>query len=96
VYVRKQIVHNRHVVEELAEAGAVFVDSLDEVPNDAVVVFSAHGVAPDVREAAGRGVVAVFTREAGCSGLRHFAPRRDPRSPSTDAWARLRRRSAPG
>jgi 4-hydroxy-3-methylbut-2-enyl diphosphate reductase len=53
VYVRKQIVHNRHVVDELAATGAVFVDSLDEVPDGAVVVFSAHGVAPDVREAAG-------------------------------------------
>lgn len=44
IYVRHEIVHNRHVVEELRGLGAVFVDELDEVPEDAVVVFSAHGV----------------------------------------------------
>jgi len=48
IYVRKEIVHNRHVVAELAERGAVFVDELDQVPNGSVVVFSAHGVAPAV------------------------------------------------
>jgi 4-hydroxy-3-methylbut-2-enyl diphosphate reductase len=54
VYVRKQIVHNRHVVASLERRGAVFVDDTDEVPEGAVVVFSAHGVAPAVREAADR------------------------------------------
>ncbi|MBL7491378.1 4-hydroxy-3-methylbut-2-enyl diphosphate reductase [Frankia sp. AgB1.9] len=55
VYVRKQIVHNTHVVNDLASRGAVFVDELDEVPPGATVVFSAHGVAPAVHvEAAGR------------------------------------------
>lgn len=55
VYVRKQIVHNAHVVHELEERGARFVDELDEVPEGATVVFSAHGVAPAVhREAASR------------------------------------------
>ncbi|HEY3129294.1 MAG TPA: 4-hydroxy-3-methylbut-2-enyl diphosphate reductase [Acidobacteriota bacterium] len=49
IYVRKEIVHNRHVVEELAGKGAVFVESLDEVPSGAVVIFSAHGVSPEVR-----------------------------------------------
>ncbi|MFI6095744.1 4-hydroxy-3-methylbut-2-enyl diphosphate reductase [Lentzea sp. NPDC051213] len=49
VYVRKQIVHNKHVVAELEARGAVFVDELDEVPNGAVTVFSAHGVSPAVR-----------------------------------------------
>lgn len=48
VYVRKQIVHNRHVVETLEERGAIFVEELDEVPEGALVVFSAHGVAPKV------------------------------------------------
>src|SRR5438093_6891421 len=48
IYVRKEIVHNRHVVAELAERGAVFVDELDQVPNGSVVVFNAHGVAPGV------------------------------------------------
>ncbi len=52
VYVRKEIVHNRHVVEELRRAGAIFVEELDEVPEGARVIFSAHGVAPSVREQA--------------------------------------------
>ena len=52
VYVRKQIVHNRHVVEDLAARGAVFVEELDEVPEGARVVFSAHGVSPAVRDQA--------------------------------------------
>ncbi|MCO1581668.1 4-hydroxy-3-methylbut-2-enyl diphosphate reductase [Crossiella sp. SN42] len=49
VYVRKQIVHNTYVVEDLAGRGAIFVDELDEVPDGATVVFSAHGVSPAVR-----------------------------------------------
>ena len=52
VYVRKQIVHNTHVVRELEERGAIFVEEAEEVPEGAVVVFSAHGVAPQVREEA--------------------------------------------
>jgi 4-hydroxy-3-methylbut-2-enyl diphosphate reductase len=52
VYMRKQIVHNKHVVEVLEERGAVFVDDLDEVPEGSLVVFSAHGVSPAVREQA--------------------------------------------
>jgi 4-hydroxy-3-methylbut-2-en-1-yl diphosphate reductase len=54
VYVRKQIVHNSHVVDDLSGRGAVFVDELDEVPPGSVTVFSAHGVAPAVRAEAGR------------------------------------------
>ena len=46
VYVRHEIVHNRHVVDTLAARGAVFVAETDEVPEGALVVFSAHGVAP--------------------------------------------------
>src|SRR5690242_18114206 len=49
VYVRHEIVHNRHVVEDLRTRGAVFVDHLADVPEGATVVFSAHGVAPQVR-----------------------------------------------
>ncbi len=49
VYVRKEIVHNRHVVAELSKRGAIFVDSEDEIPEGAVCVFSAHGVSPEVR-----------------------------------------------
>jgi len=52
VYVRKQIVHNTRVVSDLEQRGAVFVDELDEVPDGATVVFSAHGVSPAVRDAA--------------------------------------------
>jgi 4-hydroxy-3-methylbut-2-en-1-yl diphosphate reductase len=53
VYVRKQIVHNVHVVSELEQRGAVFVEELSEVPTGATVVFSAHGVSPQVRAEAG-------------------------------------------
>jgi 4-hydroxy-3-methylbut-2-enyl diphosphate reductase len=49
VYVRKEIVHNVHVVNDLRAKGAIFVDELDEVPDGATVIFSAHGVSPEVR-----------------------------------------------
>ncbi len=52
VYVRKEIVHNRHVVDTLTERGAVFVGETDEVPEGAIVVFSAHGVSPEVHRTA--------------------------------------------
>ena len=51
IYVRKEIVHNRFVVEELQEKGAIFVDSVQEVPEGERVIYSAHGVSPEVREA---------------------------------------------
>jgi 4-hydroxy-3-methylbut-2-enyl diphosphate reductase len=51
IYVRKEIVHNRFVVEELQSKGAIFVDSVDEVPNGERVIYSAHGVSPEVRDA---------------------------------------------
>ncbi|HEX7214930.1 MAG TPA: 4-hydroxy-3-methylbut-2-enyl diphosphate reductase [Methylomirabilota bacterium] len=54
IYVRKEIVHNRHVVEALRAKGAHFVDELDEVPDDATVIFSAHGISPAVRAEAER------------------------------------------
>jgi 4-hydroxy-3-methylbut-2-en-1-yl diphosphate reductase len=64
VYVRKQIVHNKHVVEHLEQRGAVFVEELSDVPDDALVVFSAHGVSPAVHaEAARRGL---HTIDATC------------------------------
>jgi 4-hydroxy-3-methylbut-2-enyl diphosphate reductase len=60
VYVRRQIVHNRHVVAALEERGAIFVHELDEIPDGATVVFSAHGVAPAVRvDAVARGLQVV-------------------------------------
>ncbi len=54
IYVRHEIVHNRHVVDELRAKGAVFVDELDEVPDDGIVVFSAHGVPKRVPDEAKR------------------------------------------
>jgi 4-hydroxy-3-methylbut-2-enyl diphosphate reductase len=60
IYVRKQIVHNRHVVENLEQRGAIFVEELEEVPEGSTVVFSAHGVAPAVQlEAKARGLKAI-------------------------------------
>jgi 4-hydroxy-3-methylbut-2-enyl diphosphate reductase len=52
IYVRKEIVHNRHVVERFKQLGVIFVESLDEVPGNSACVFSAHGVAPSVWEKA--------------------------------------------
>ena len=82
IYVRKQIVHNTHVVADLEARGAVFVDELDGVPDGATVVFSAHGVSPAVRaEAASRGLEAI---DATCplvtkvhAEARRFAARGD-------------------
>lgn len=54
IYVRKQIVHNKYVVETLTERGAIFVEELDEVPDDSMVIFSAHGVSPAVKDDAAR------------------------------------------
>lgn len=57
VYVRKEIVHNRYVVDELTQQGAIFVEEIGEVPEGAVVIFSAHGVSPEVRaQARARGL----------------------------------------
>jgi len=57
IYVRHEVVHNKHVVDELREKGAIFVEELDEVPNDATVIFSAHGVSRAVElEAEKRGL----------------------------------------
>ncbi|MFC4118680.1 4-hydroxy-3-methylbut-2-enyl diphosphate reductase [Nonomuraea zeae] len=64
VYVRKQIVHNTYVVDDLTRRGAIFVDELDEVPGGSLVVFSAHGVSPAVKEEAGRR--ALRTIDATC------------------------------
>jgi len=64
VYVRKQIVHNSHVVQDLRSRGAVFVDELSEVPEGATVVFSAHGIAPAVRREADE--LRLMTIDATC------------------------------
>ena len=52
IYVRHEVVHNRYVVDDLRRKGAVFVESLDEIPDGATVIFSAHGVSRSVRSAA--------------------------------------------
>ena len=78
VYVRKQIVHNLHVVRELEERGAIFVESEEDVPPGSTVVFSAHGVAPSVHENSARR--SLKTIDATCplvtkvhSEARHYA-----------------------
>src|SRR5579859_3347385 len=60
IYVRHEVVHNRHVVERLRNLGAVFVDELDQVPDDGIVIFSAHGVSKAVRDEADRRGLKVF------------------------------------
>ncbi|MCP4875159.1 MAG: 4-hydroxy-3-methylbut-2-enyl diphosphate reductase [Gammaproteobacteria bacterium] len=60
IYVRHEVVHNRHVVDDLKQKGAVFVDELDQVPDDSYVIFSAHGVSLAVRREAERRQLKVF------------------------------------
>lgn len=60
IYVRHEVVHNRFVVEDLRARGAVFVDELEEVPDDAIVIFSAHGVSKAVQDEAARRSLKVF------------------------------------
>lgn len=60
IYVRHEVVHNRYVVNKLKQAGAVFVEELDQVPDDNIVIFSAHGVSKAVREEAKRRGLKVF------------------------------------
>jgi len=60
IYVRHEVVHNRFVVDKLRRAGAVFVDELDQVPDEATVIFSAHGVSKAVRQAGGERGLKIF------------------------------------
>ena len=60
IYVRHEVVHNKFVVEDLRERGAIFVEELDEVPDDNIVIFSAHGVSKAVRDEADRRGLKVF------------------------------------
>ena len=64
IYVRHEVVHNKYVVEDLKQRGAVFVDELDQVPDDVIVIFSAHGVSKAVEDEAGRRGLKVF--DASC------------------------------
>jgi hypothetical protein len=70
IYVRKEIVHNRFVVEELSAKGAIFVDEVDEVPDGQRVIYSAHGVAPEVREASERRKLRVIDATSDRMGRR--------------------------
>lgn len=76
MYVRKQIVHNRHVVADLEARGAVFVDELDAVPQGATVVFSAHGVSPAVRDLAARRGLEVVDATCPLTSKVHVEARR--------------------
>lgn len=60
IYVRHEVVHNRYVVDDLKQKGAIFIDELDEVPDDATVIFSAHGVPQSVRKEASERRLQVF------------------------------------
>jgi 4-hydroxy-3-methylbut-2-enyl diphosphate reductase len=76
VYMRKQIVHNRHVVAELERRGAICVEELDEVPDGATVVFSAHGVSPAVRAQAAAKALRVIDATCPLVGKVHAEARR--------------------
>ena len=60
VYVRHEVVHNRFVVDDLAQKGAIFVEELDEIPDGATVIFSAHGVSQQVRKQSEQRQLKVF------------------------------------
>ena len=60
IYVRHEVVHNRYVVDDLRNRGAIFVDELHEVPDDCIVIFSAHGVSKAVQQEAERRGLKVF------------------------------------
>jgi 4-hydroxy-3-methylbut-2-enyl diphosphate reductase len=85
VYVRKQIVHNTRVVADLEQRGAVFVDELDEVPDGATVVFSAHGVSPAVRSAAAERELSVIDATCPLVSKVHAEARRFAREGYTVA-----------
>jgi 4-hydroxy-3-methylbut-2-enyl diphosphate reductase len=76
VYMRKQIVHNRHVVAELERRGAICVDDLDEIPDGSTVVFSAHGVSPQVRRQAEHKELRVVDATCPLVGKVHAEARR--------------------
>ncbi len=78
VYVRKEIVHNKHVVAELRKQGAIFVETETEVPEGATVVFSAHGVSPGVHAAAAQRRCGRSTRPARSSPRSTSRPRSSP------------------
>ena len=100
IYVRKQIVHNAHVVAELEQRGAIFVDEVDEVPPGATVIFSAHGVSPAVRAAAAERGLDVIDATCPLVSKVHAEARRFAQSGSrscssaTRATRRSRARSA--
>jgi 4-hydroxy-3-methylbut-2-enyl diphosphate reductase len=83
VYVRRQIVHNRHVVDDLERRGAVFVEEADEVPPGSILVLAAHGVAPDVRSTAAQRELTVIDATCPLVSKVHQEVRRFTRRGST-------------
>jgi len=86
VYVRKEIVHNVHVVNELRDKGAIFVDELDEVPDGATVIFSAHGVSPEVRARAAKRGLKVIDATCPWSPRSTTKPSGSPRRGGPSSW----------
>ena len=68
IYVRHEVVHNKFVVDQLKDRGAVFVDELSEVPDDVIVIFSAHGVSQEVRREAGLPLLEPKADESSSNG----------------------------
>ena len=88
IYVRHEVVHNKFVVESLRERGAIFVDEVEQVPDDVILIFSAHGVSQAVRkEAEDRGLRAVR------QPFRHQAPRRQAAASAREQRGRARVRT---
>ena len=76
IYVKHHIVHNRHVVEDLEEKGAIFIEDLDEVPEGSRIIYSAHGIPPSVREHAKRRKLIEIDTSCGLVIRVHSAPKR--------------------
>lgn len=94
IYVRHEVVHNRYVVDSLRERGAIFIEQISEVPDGAILIFSAHGVSQAVRNEAKSRDLTVFRRHLSAGDQSAYGSR--PRQPS---WRRVyshRSRRAPG
>jgi len=76
IYVKHQIVHNRHVVEDLMRKGAIFIEDLNEVPEGAILIYSAHGIPPSVREEAKKRKLRVIDATCGLVTRVHSAAKR--------------------
>jgi len=86
VYVRHEVVHNRFVVEDLSTRGAIFVEDLDDVPEQSLVIFSAHGVSRAVREAAAMRNLQVFDATCPLVTKVHMEVLRHSREVESACW----------